>query len=154
VRTAIAGAAVLLSASLLLAGCASHPAGYDYNPPIAKTTVAVGSIPGFLATPQTAADNLGSSLKNIEASSIRYQGTVHGTKVFLGVQGGANGGNTVVLIFGMKKGFGYGNSIGNTVLTSLLPHNDWVEYIPQGASANTLKGFEPLSKWIIVHKEK
>jgi hypothetical protein len=152
-RRAVGATAFLLSATLLLAGCASSSVD-DYNPPIVTTTVAINSTPGFLATPQTQADKLGSTINNVEASSTRYQGSVHGTKVFLGVQGGAHGGNTVVLLYNMNKGFGAGNSIGNTVLTALLPHNYWAEYVPQGANVNTLKGFVPLSKWIIVHKEK
>jgi hypothetical protein len=149
-RNPVAASVVLLSASLFLAGFSSQPA--DDSPPIAKSTVALHSTPAFLSTPQTATDKLGSTVKGIDGASTRYQGTVHGTKIFLGVAGGASGANMVELIYSSAKGWGFGGGLGNGVTTMLLPHGDWVEYIPQGATAKTLKGFVPLSKWIIVRQ--
>jgi hypothetical protein len=137
-------AVVLLSASLLLAGCTSEPA----PPGLAKSTVDPTSAPAFLSTPQTAADHIGTTVAGIQSDSTRYQGTVHGTKVYLGLDLR----NGVEIIDNWGPGWAWGGSGGNVVFEAALEHGDSVQYVPQGATAKTLAGWVPLSKYVIVKK--
>jgi hypothetical protein len=137
---------VLLSASLLLAGCSSEPAA-PAPPTLAKSTVDANSAPAFLTTSQTASDQIGPTVAGVQSDSTRYQGTVHGTKIYLGLDLG----NHVEIIHRLSGGWAQGGSGGgNTVFEAGLPHGDSVQYVPQGATAKTLAGWVPLSKYIIV----
>lgn len=136
-------AVVLLLTSLLLAGCSSEPA----PPALAKSTVDSNSAPAFLSTPQTAADHIGSTVSGVQSDSTRYQGTVRGTKIYLGLDLG----NHVEIIHRLGGGWAQGGSAGgNVVFEAGLPHGDAVQYVPQGATTKTLAGWAPLSKYIIV----
>ena len=137
---------VLLSASLLLVGCSSAPAASP-APFLAKSTVDANSTPAFLTTAQTAADKLGSLVAGVKSDSTRYQGTVHGTKVYLGLDLG----NHVEIIHKWGPGWAQGGSGGgNVVFEAGLEHGDSIQYVPQGATGETLAGWVPLSKYIIV----
>jgi hypothetical protein len=137
----------LLSASLLLAGCSSEPAA-PAPLALAKSTVDSNSAPAFLSTPQTAADQIG-SVAGVQSDSTRYQGTVHGTKIYLGLDLG----NHVEIIHPLGGGWAQGGSGGgNVVFESGLPDGDAVQYVPQGATSKTLAGWVPLSKYIIAKK--
>jgi hypothetical protein len=138
---------VLLSASLLLVGCSSEPAP-SAAPFLAKSTVDANSAPAFLTTAQTAADKLGSHVAGVKSDSTRYQGTVHGTKVYLGLDLG----NHVEIIDKWGRGWAEGGSGGNVVFEAGLEHGDSIQYVPQGATGKTLAGWVPLSKYIIVKK--
>jgi hypothetical protein len=139
-----AAVVVLLAASLLLTGCSSNPD--PASPALAKSTVPVHSAPAFLTIAQTTADHLGSTLAGVKSDSTRYQGTLHGRKIYLGV----NEGGSVEIIYGRGAGWTSGGSIGNTVLEFELPNGDWIQYVPQGTTSKTLAGWVPLSEYMLV----
>jgi hypothetical protein len=143
VKRAAVVVVVLLSASFLLAGCSSAPA----PPALAKSNVDENSAPAFLTTPQTATDQI--TAAGVQSDSTRYQGTVHGTKIYLGLDLG----NHVEIIHRLGGGWAQGGSgAGNVVFGVGLPHGDSVQYVPQGATSKTLAGWVPLSKYVIVKK--
>jgi hypothetical protein len=142
-----AAAAVLLSAALILTSCAAQPTQHS-SVHLAKSTVSGSSTPAFLSSPQTAADRIGQSIPGIKSGSIRYQATVHGTKVYLGVDAAGN----VRIINTLGPGWHSGGSFGNSVFEAGLPDGTSVQYVPQGAATKTLAGWKPLSKYLIAQK--
>jgi hypothetical protein len=140
-------AAVLLSASLILTGCAAQPAQRS-SVHLAKSTVSESSTPAFLSVPQVAADRIGQSISGINIGSIRYQATVHGTKVYLAVDTAGN----VRIVNKLGPGWRSGGSVGNSVFEAGLPDGTSVQYVPQGAATKTLAGWKPLSKYLIARK--